>query len=216
MCIPACLPHLQGLRVAQVSVTGKQISLDVVAARPEARCPVCHHTAVRVHSRYRRTVADLPWSGLQVTLKILARRFWCPVETCPRRIFCERLTDLAAAYARRSFQLAAALTALGLALGGRPGAGLAEKLRLPTSRLSLLRVVRRLSDPVLSTPRVLGVDEWAFRRGRRFGTILVDLERHHPVDLLPDAAASRFAAWLCAHAGVEIISSTATLTFGMQ
>lgn len=202
----AFLPHLKGFDIASVHVAEDQVDVEVVAVRPQARCPLCRQWSTRVHSRYRRTVADLPWSGLHVTLSVLARRFRCRAEECPRRIFCERLPDLVAAYARRTFQLAAALAAVGFALGGRPGTRLARKLHLPTSRMTLLRLVRATPDPAPPATRILGVDEWAFRRGRRFGTILVDLERHCPVDLLPEATAASLATWLRQRSGVEVIS----------
>jgi len=151
-------------------------------------------------------VADLPASGARVTLSIVARRFRCRVGKCRRRIFCERLPGVVAAHARHTHRLAGTLQSIGLALGGRPGARLAAKLHTPTSRGTLLRLVRALPDPPSTTPRVLGVDEWAFRRGRRYGTILVDLEHCRPVELLPEATATAFATWLREHRSPEIIS----------
>jgi len=136
----------------------------------------------------------------------VARRFRCRVGKCRRRIFCERLPGVVAAHARHTHRLAGTLQSIGLTLGGRPGARLAAKLHTPTSRGTLLRLVRALPDPPSTTPRVLGVDEWAFRRGRRYGTILVDLEHCRPVELLPEATATAFATWLREHRSPEIIS----------
>src|SRR3954449_8771854 len=112
---------------------------------------------------------------------------------------------LAARYARRTRRLHSDLEVLGLALGGRPGSRLSQRQQKPTSRTTLLRLVRALPEPPVETPRELGVDEFAFRRGRRYGTILIDARSHHVVDLLEDPSADALVRWLSDHDGVNVI-----------
>jgi transposase len=138
-------------------------------------------------------------------LQVHVRRFFCRNAACGRRIFCERLTSLAPAYRRQTDGLYHALQQIGLTLGGKAGARLATTLHMPTSWMTVLRRVRTVTAPTTNVPRVLGVDDWSWRKGRRWGTILVDLEQHRPVDLLPDRTAASLAAWLTAHPGVDII-----------
>src|ERR671932_1244399 len=137
------MPHLRGFEVHVLRVDAQAVELRVVAVRPEAPCPGCGRPSSSVHSRYERRVADLCWSQARVLLRVLARRFRCVFPGCPRRIFCERLPALVAVYARRTVVLAALLQAVGLALGGRPGARLVGRLHLSTSRMTLLRLVRK-------------------------------------------------------------------------
>ena len=203
----AFLPHLEGFAVEPLHVDAERVELRVVPTEVRAPCPLCGCVSARVHSRYERSVADLPWSRARVVLRVQARRFRCLVAECPRRIFCERLPTVAAVYARRTPWLAILLCAVGIALGGRPAARLVGDLHLGASRMTLLRLVRRAPEPPPGrTPRMLSVDEWSYRRGRRYGTILVDLERRRPVDLLPDASTATLTAWLRAHPGIRVVS----------
>jgi transposase len=155
-------------------------------------------------------LADLPWQGRPVTLQLQARRFRCLNQACPRRTFTERLPDVARPAARRTDRLGGLQRHIGLALGGEAGTRLSERLAMPTSADTLLRLVCKPlpgsgSDP-RPIPRVLAVDDWAWRRGQRYGTALVDLERNTVVDLLADRQAASLAEWLRQHPGVEIVA----------
>lgn len=169
-------------------------------------CPSCDRLSHRVHSRYHRRVADLPLGGRAVQLRLATRRFRCDEPGCRRQIFAERFGTAAPERSRRTGRMEGIVHHLGLALGGRPGAVFAARLMLPVSNDTLLRVVRRRVHPRTDTLTVVGVDDWAFRRNHRYGTIVCDLERRRIVKLLPDREIATVAAWLAAHPGIRVVS----------
>ncbi len=192
--------------VEELLLENQVLTLVLASSQPTRCCPVCSQSSSRIHSRYMRTLADLPCQGRQVRLQIEVRRFRCMEPTCRRATFAEQFPGLAAASARRTSRQAEALCEVAFALGGRAGAPLAKKLSLPTSRHTLLRLLRRTPASAANTPRQVGIDDFAWKKGDHYGTILVDLERPRPVDLLADRSADRVTAWLLAHPGVELIS----------
>jgi len=139
-------------------------------------------------------------------VQISVRRFFCAKAECPRRIFAERLPGFAAAYARTTSRLAQNHRAIGCALGGEAGSRLSIHLAISTSPDTLLRRVKQLNDNSTPPLRFVGLDDWAWRKGRRYGTIVVDLERSEVVDLLPDRNAETVKSWLNEHPGIELIS----------
>ena len=191
-----------GLRLEHAAVTDRGVSLMLETMGRAARCPLCGESSVRIHSRYSRTATDLPWRGLPVTLKILTRKFFCGNAKCERRIFCERLPEVAA-HARKTSCLEEALLAIVLKLGGRAGTRLAAELGLVVGRDALLSRAKQAAPTQAGKVKVLGIDDFAFRRGARYGTILVDLQRRKVVDLLPERSQESLVAWLKRHPRVE-------------
>lgn len=171
-----------------------------------ARCPWCQQISHRIHSRYHRTLADLPCGGRQVYFQVTLRKFYCINAHCSRKVFAQRLDGITRVYARRTDRQQHALEAIGFALGGEAGARLAVRLGIPVSPDTLLRYIRQAPEPAIGPSSVLGVDDWAWKRGHRYGTILVDLERHQVIDLPPDRNPRSFAEWLQGKSGIRAIS----------
>ena len=205
MSFPELFPPDIGLSITAVTVTPDVIAFAALTTAATASCPCCAQSSTRVHSRYARTAADLPWQGRRVILRVTARRFRCATAGCKRTIFCERVPTLAP-HARTTTRLTDAHRLIGFALGGEAGSRLGARLALPTSPDTLLRRVKSAPLPAHPTPRVLGVDDFAFRKGVNYGTILIDLERRCVVDLLPDRTAEALGAWFRQHPGAQVVS----------
>lgn len=183
-----------------------QITLRLFSTPPRAPCPLCGRPSRRIHSRYQRTVADLPGATCQVRFEVRVRKFFCENQACERRIFTERLPDVARPWARLTLRLAESLLAVGVALGGRAGSRLTQRLQRPTPPTSWLQVVQNAPMPPPPELHAVGVDEWSWRRGHRYGTMFVNLETHRVIDLLPDRSSESVAQGLAQHPGISAVS----------
>jgi transposase len=195
-----------GLIVEHIALEGDAVRVFARSVSTSGMCPLCSHRSFRVHSRYERRLADLPAHGRRVEMVVTARRFRCDNVECRRRIFAERLDPaVAGVHDRRTGRLDGIVRHLGMALGGRPAQATARRLLLPVSKDTLLRSVRRRAQRG-AAPRVIGIDDWAWRKGHRYGTLICDLEQREVIDLLPDREPATVAAWLAAHPSVKIIA----------
>src|SRR5579884_391576 len=199
-----CLP--ENLIITSVAPTIRNLEVQIACQDCIAVCPLCYSPSERVHGSYVRTIADVPCGGRRVVLYLTVRKFVCGRADGLRKIFTERLPALVESYARMTKRLQALLQAIGLIAGGETGTRLAAKVGIQTAPPTLLCHLMALPQPDTPKVRILGVDDWSWKKGRSSGTILVDLERRKIIDLLPDRSAAPFAAWLRAHPEVEIIS----------
>lgn len=200
------LPDPTCLALEYMSATTHRIVLVVRSTQHRGTCPLCGQATERVHSAYQRTIADLPISGNAVHLRLTVRKFFCDKTSCERRIFAERLPSVVASYARRTQRSAGLLHLIAYVLGGEEGSRVAKESALTVSADTLLRLLQRSVAPEQPTPTVLGVDDFAFRKGTTYGSVLVDLQRRCPIDLLPNRTAATLAAWLQEHPGIQIVT----------
>ncbi len=198
-------PELSDLVIEQVSMTN-EVTITVRAASPTAPCPCCGTISKRVQSRYRRTLRDLPASGRPVELIVWVRRFFCQENTCIRQIFAERFPSLMLPRVKFTLRLQEALRDMGFVLGGEAGAGLGRHLCIPGSADTILRLVKGTELPTACSPRVVGIDDWSWKRRLRYGTLICDLESRKPIDVLPDRSVETVSAWFENHPTVEIVS----------
>jgi len=186
--------------------TSRGVDVVVKSQSMVGHCPTCGTETQRIHSYYERQVLDLPLGTLAVWLRIRVKRFRCLESTCKRRTFAETIPKLTERYSRYTKRLAEVIWHVGQIIGGRPGSRLAHKLQIPVSRHRILRLLRRLYTAVTKPVRILGIDDWARKRGQTYGTILVDLEDHRFVDLLPNRDAETVANWLQHHPTIEVVA----------
>ena len=200
------LPLAEGLHIERVTASANELLVEVVSSSLKACCPLCGEQAWRIHSRYTRQVADLPCVGQHVTLLLTVRKFFCPNPACPRKIFAEQFPDLVPSYARITNRLRKALVALGQATSAEVSERVAPSLGMMVSAPTLLRRLRTVSCPPPMSVRILGVDDWAWKKGQIYGTLLVNLELHKPIELLPDRKKETLEAWLRTHPEIEVVS----------
>jgi len=201
--IPYTLP---GLKITRTIVTPTKLIIHAAATRREICCPDCRQPSVSKHSSYIRKVQDVPVGSQMVELHIRTRRFYCSSPDCSRCTFAEQHLGIVPRRGRRTDRLSTNLTNIGLALGGEAGARLARRLHMPTSGDTLLRLLRQIVLPPMQTPTIIGIDDWAFRKGSSYGTIIVDLERRRPIDLLPSRNCETVRRWLENHPTVRIVA----------
>ncbi len=205
MARPRLLPHLTRVRRRAHHWSDGIVPRALSHRRRSAVCPSGQPRARAGHRSYRRTVADVPRAGAQLLVPLQVRRCFCRHAPCPRRMVAERFPTLVPGRGRHRRGVCSALRPVGFAGGGRAGARLTRALGVPGSLRTILRRVHRAPLPTLAAPRVMGLDEWAWRRGRRCGTMGCDRERHPVVDLLPERSAPSVAPWLQAHPSVESV-----------
>jgi transposase len=198
-------PDLLDVEVERVEIA-EEITLTLRTVSPTALCPSCGTASSRIQSRYTRTLRDLPSVGRPLRLIMHVRRFFCKQSTCAQKIFVERLPTLCHPHAQRTQRLQEALRQLGLREGGQAGADMGSELGISGSRDTILRLVRRSPQSAKAAPRIIGLDDWARRRRLRYGTLICDLERSQPIDLLPDRSVESVEAWLKEHPSVAVVS----------
>src|SRR6266700_2265165 len=194
------------LEMTSLSETSEELLLRVSSRRPNSLCPHCSTPSSAIHSSYRRHPWDLPCTGRPIRVLLTVRKFFCRNPTCSCTVFTERLPDFIEVSSRLTMRMRTSVQEIGFATCGKGGERLSDKLGMPISDASVLWSLFLVPLPEVGRVRVVGVDDWSWRRGKRFGSILVNLETHKIVDLLADREAESVRQWLAAHPEVDVVS----------
>lgn len=201
------LPTNVQLRADSIYSEPGILYIDTSVCQTCSICPVCNKRSSKIHSRYSRTLLDLPISGHLSKVKLKARKYFCDNRECPRKVFTERFDYEIKPYYRRMIRSNDLLLRMALELGGNTGSAISRYIGVPVSPSTILRVIKRLDiQPKAITSGVIGVDDWAFKKGKTYGTVIVDLERKEVVDLLPDRESGTLAEWLKKHPEIKTVS----------
>src|SRR6266849_238452 len=196
----------EGMQIEQIQITENGLVIEVTATTPTSCCPLCSEPSSSIHCHYRRVLRDVPCAGRRVQLFLTVRKFSCRNPYCERKVFAERLPAFVEPWARMTIRFCQQITSIGLATCGKGGAKLAARLGIQTTRDTILRRVMDLPERAAGSVLYLGIDDFSFRRGYRFGTILVNLESRRIVDLLPDREAETSAAWMRQQPDIFVVS----------
>ena len=201
------LPSNLQLKADRIYSEPGVLCIHVSVCQKCSACPICGKKSNRIHSRYSRTLLDLPISGHLARVKLKARKYFCDNAVCPRKVFTERFDYEIKPYYRRMVRSNDLLTRMAFELGGNTGAAISRYVGIPVSASTILRVIKRMDIPSkVLTSGVIGVDDWAFKKGKTYGTVIVDLERKEVIDLLPDREAGTLAEWLKKHPEIKTVS----------
>ena len=202
-CFSLCLP---GFQITDVVSTAGSVLILARSMHPAASCPVCHQESLCVHSYYQHSPQDLPVSGQMVRLVLQVWRFRCLNSSCPQRTFAERLPEVVAFAVRRTVRLTSLLRIFAIQCAGEAGAQVLSHVGTQVSPDTLLRLAKAAPALSFRVPSILGVVDFALRKGRSYGPLLIDWEQRRPIDLLPDRMAETLAHWLQSHPGAKWIS----------
>ena len=172
------LPLPEGMLIDEIQITENGLLIAVIATHPTSCCPLCSEASDSIQSHYRRVLRDAPCAGRPVRLVLTVRKFYCRNPYCPRKVFAERLPAFVKPWARMTIRYCQQITSIGLATCGKGGVRLAAHLGIQTKRQTILRRIMDLPDVSPGSILYLGIDDFSFRRGCRFGTLLVNLEGH--------------------------------------
>ena len=207
------LPLPEGMLIDQIQEGETSLIIEVMARQETSCCPLCSQVSSSIHSHYHRTLADVPCGGRQIRLSLSVRKFFCRNPLCMRKVFTERLPTFVEPWARMTIRLCQSLQSIGLATCGKGGSRLAARLAIQSTRQTILRRIMDLPSPSKSFVQLLGIDDFSFRRGFRFGTILVNLETHRIIDLLPDRLSDTSADWMKQHPEITLVSRDGSSTY---
>lgn len=203
---PLFLALPDGLELSHISQQNQSLFVSLTSIAPSSVCPLCSQSASRIHSQYHRTLADVPCGGQHIRLTLTARKFFCDTQGCSRRIFTERFPSFVRPWARTTQRLCDLLTTLGFTMSAEAGSRFVQQLGIATSPSTLLRLVLAHTPSLPFSGTSVGIDDFAFRRGRTYGTLLIDLETHRVIDMLPDRSTPTVVQWLQEHPQITILS----------
>lgn len=204
--ISELLGGMPWLNIEGVAIDQQRIEVAAQSVQKQSGCPCCGALSASIHSHYGRTLLDLPWGEYRVHIHLWVRRFRCHEIMCERNIFTERFTTWIERYARRTARVWKVVTNINLETSSRSTSRISDCVHMAASSASVLRKLHTLRVPEGTKATMIGVDDFAFKRSRSYGTIIVDLETNKPVDLLADRTAPTLTSWLKEHPEVKLIS----------